>query len=234
VANIRIDGLSLANRIARLGSSGAANDFALVRRAARRRDQPAQTHDVHAERSLLRVRDLSDLNVCRLSVAAHALCRATIFLALFTSLEQPSRQSMIPNLVPREQMAQALALQRHPALCSGDRWTVDCGRGACVVRSGSMLCGRRVLMGRHALSSGALANPDSGRRRGESHLDRKLSTLRGFNLHLLRRCSQSCPRCSGRAYFSSRAYHSKSPAPPHYPQIFIVVNALAYYGHRPI
>ncbi|TMA95715.1 MAG: MFS transporter [Deltaproteobacteria bacterium] len=60
---------------------------------------------------MLRVRDLSDLNVCRLSVAAHALCRATIFLALFTSLEQPSRQSMIPNLVPREQMAQALALQ---------------------------------------------------------------------------------------------------------------------------
>lgn len=36
---------------------------------------------------------------------------ATIFLALFTSLEQPSRQSLIPHLIPREQLAQALALQ---------------------------------------------------------------------------------------------------------------------------
>src|SRR5688572_8045236 len=36
---------------------------------------------------------------------------ATTFLAFFTALEQPSRQSMIPNLVPREHMAQALALQ---------------------------------------------------------------------------------------------------------------------------
>jgi len=36
---------------------------------------------------------------------------ATVFLALCTSLEQPSRQSMIPSLVPRAQLAQALALQ---------------------------------------------------------------------------------------------------------------------------
>ena len=36
---------------------------------------------------------------------------ATMLLALFTSLEQPSRQSMIPNLVPREHLARALALQ---------------------------------------------------------------------------------------------------------------------------
>jgi MFS family permease len=36
---------------------------------------------------------------------------ATVFLAFFTSLEQPSRQSMIPNLVPRPLLAQALALQ---------------------------------------------------------------------------------------------------------------------------
>ena len=36
---------------------------------------------------------------------------ATMLLAIFTSLEQPSRQSMIPNLVPRENLAQALALQ---------------------------------------------------------------------------------------------------------------------------
>lgn len=36
---------------------------------------------------------------------------ATILLALFSSLEQPSRQSLIPNLVPRQDLAQALALQ---------------------------------------------------------------------------------------------------------------------------
>ena len=42
---------------------------------------------------------------------AQMLYIATMFLALFTSLEQPSRQSMIPNLVPRELLAQALALQ---------------------------------------------------------------------------------------------------------------------------
>jgi MFS family permease len=34
-----------------------------------------------------------------------------MLLAFFTSLEQPSRQSLIPSLVPREQLAQALALQ---------------------------------------------------------------------------------------------------------------------------
>ncbi len=41
----------------------------------------------------------------------HMLYIATMLLAFFTSLEQPSRQSMIPSLVPREQLAQALALQ---------------------------------------------------------------------------------------------------------------------------
>ncbi|HYA30097.1 MAG TPA: MFS transporter [Acidobacteriota bacterium] len=41
----------------------------------------------------------------------HMLYAATMFLAIFTSLEQPSRQSMIPNLVPRANLAQALALQ---------------------------------------------------------------------------------------------------------------------------
>ncbi len=39
------------------------------------------------------------------------LYTATVLLALFTSLEQPSRQSLIPNLVPRRHLAQALALQ---------------------------------------------------------------------------------------------------------------------------
>jgi MFS family permease len=41
----------------------------------------------------------------------HMLYIATMLLAFFTSLEQPSRQSITPSLVPREQLAQALALQ---------------------------------------------------------------------------------------------------------------------------
>lgn len=36
---------------------------------------------------------------------------ATAFLAIFSSMEQPSRQSLIPNLVTREELPQALALQ---------------------------------------------------------------------------------------------------------------------------
>jgi MFS family permease len=47
---------------------------------------------------------------------------ATMLLALFSSLEQPSRQSLIPNLVPRQDLAQALALQgtqRHVPMILG-------------------------------------------------------------------------------------------------------------------
>jgi MFS family permease len=47
---------------------------------------------------------------------------ATMLLALFGSLEQPSRQSLIPNLVPRQDLAQALALQgtqRHVPMIVG-------------------------------------------------------------------------------------------------------------------
>lgn len=43
--------------------------------------------------------------------SAGMLYLATIALALFSSLETPSRQSIIPNLVPREDLPQALALQ---------------------------------------------------------------------------------------------------------------------------
>jgi MFS family permease len=39
------------------------------------------------------------------------LYTATALLAAFNSLETPARQSMIPNLVPREDLAQTLALQ---------------------------------------------------------------------------------------------------------------------------
>jgi MFS family permease len=43
--------------------------------------------------------------------SAEMLYLATMALALFSSLEAPARQSMIPNLVPRENLPQALALQ---------------------------------------------------------------------------------------------------------------------------
>lgn len=43
--------------------------------------------------------------------SAGMLYLATMALALFSSLEAPARQSMIPNLVPRENLPQALALQ---------------------------------------------------------------------------------------------------------------------------
>ena len=45
------------------------------------------------------------------NASAGMLYAATMLLALFTALEQPSRQSMVPNLVPRAHLAQALALQ---------------------------------------------------------------------------------------------------------------------------
>lgn len=47
---------------------------------------------------------------------------ATILLALFSSLELPSRQSFIPNLVPRQDLPRALALQstqRHVPMIAG-------------------------------------------------------------------------------------------------------------------
>ena len=43
--------------------------------------------------------------------SAQLLYMATGLLAFFTSLEQPSRQSLLINLVPREHLTQALALQ---------------------------------------------------------------------------------------------------------------------------
>jgi MFS family permease len=52
----------------------------------------------------------------------HMLYIATMLLALFSSLEQPSRQSLIPNLVPRQDLPRALALQgtqRHVPMIAG-------------------------------------------------------------------------------------------------------------------
>jgi MFS family permease len=56
------------------------------------------------------------------NVSPPMLYGATMLLALFTSLEQPSRQSMIPNLVPREHLARALSLnstQRYVSVIAG-------------------------------------------------------------------------------------------------------------------
>ncbi|NIO11601.1 MAG: MFS transporter [Deltaproteobacteria bacterium] len=51
-----------------------------------------------------------------------ALYLATVFLAVFSSLETPARQALPPNLVPRPELANALALtnaQRHVAMIAG-------------------------------------------------------------------------------------------------------------------
>ena len=76
---------------------------------------------------------------------------ATVLLAIFTSLEQPSRQSMIPNLVPRDHLAQALALQGTATLRAGHRRAVDRWFGTCLLRAGSLLCGRRLLLAGDAI-----------------------------------------------------------------------------------
>jgi MFS family permease len=50
------------------------------------------------------------------------LYAATILLAFFNSLDNPSRQALVPNLVPRETLARALALnssQRYVAVIAG-------------------------------------------------------------------------------------------------------------------
>jgi MFS family permease len=56
------------------------------------------------------------------NVSPSILYGATMLLALFTSLEQPSRQSILPNLVPREHLARALSLnstQRYVSVIAG-------------------------------------------------------------------------------------------------------------------
>ncbi len=54
--------------------------------------------------------------------SASMLYVATILLALVASLESPARHALVPNLVPREQLAKALALnssQRYVAVIAG-------------------------------------------------------------------------------------------------------------------
>ena len=66
------------------------------------------------------------------------LYAASLFLALFSSLEQPARTAIIPNLVPRSDLANALALsgtQRHVATIVGPSLA-----GLLLARSGATLC----------------------------------------------------------------------------------------------
>jgi MFS family permease len=63
---------------------------------------------------------------------------ASLFLALFSSLEQPARTAIIPNLVPRGDLSNALALsgtQRHVATIVGPSLA-----GLLLASSGPMLC----------------------------------------------------------------------------------------------
>jgi MFS family permease len=71
-------------------------------------------------------------------VSAPVLYAASLFLALFSSLEQPARTAIIPNLVPRSDLTNALALsgtQRHVATIVGPSLA-----GLLLAHSGPMLC----------------------------------------------------------------------------------------------
>jgi MFS family permease len=66
------------------------------------------------------------------------LYAASLFLALCSSLEQPARTAIIPNLVPRDDLSNALALsgtQRHVATIVGPSLA-----GLLLARSGATLC----------------------------------------------------------------------------------------------
>lgn len=71
-------------------------------------------------------------------VSPTVLYTASLFLALFSSLEQPARTAIIPNLVPRSDLANALALsgtQRHVATIVGPSLA-----GLLLARTGATLC----------------------------------------------------------------------------------------------
>jgi MFS family permease len=71
-------------------------------------------------------------------VSPPILYAASLFLALFSSLEQPARTASIPNIVPRSDLSNALALsgtQRHVATIVGPSLA-----GLLLAGSGPMLC----------------------------------------------------------------------------------------------
>ncbi len=71
-------------------------------------------------------------------VSPPVLYAASLFLALFSSLEQPARNAIVPNLVPRSDLTNALALsgmQRHIAIVIGPSLA-----GFLLAYSGPTLC----------------------------------------------------------------------------------------------
>jgi len=71
-------------------------------------------------------------------VTPAVLYAASLFLALFSALEQPARTAIIPNLVPRSDLTNALALsgtQRHLATIIGPSLA-----GLLLARSGATFC----------------------------------------------------------------------------------------------
>jgi MFS family permease len=71
-------------------------------------------------------------------ISPPVLYAASLFLALFSSLEQPARTAIIPNLVPRDDLSNALALsgtQRHVATIVGPSLA-----GLLLARSSPTLC----------------------------------------------------------------------------------------------
>jgi len=71
-------------------------------------------------------------------VSPPVLYAASLFLALFSSLEQPARNAIVPNLVPRSNLTNALALsgmQRHVATVIGPSLA-----GLLLAHSGPTLC----------------------------------------------------------------------------------------------
>ena len=83
-------------------------------------------------------------------VSPPVLYAASLFLALFSSLEQPARNAIVPNLVPRSDLTNALALsgmQRHIATVIGPSLA---GLSPRLQRTHALLRGRRGIMARDA------------------------------------------------------------------------------------
>ncbi len=78
----------------------------------------------------------------------------TVFLALFSSLEVPSRQAIVTNLVPAEDLSRALAIfstQRQIATIAGPSIA---GVVLAFAGPGGLLCRGRVLLADHARVAG--------------------------------------------------------------------------------
>ncbi len=106
----------------------------------------------------------------------------TVFLALFSSLEAPSRQAIVTNLVPAEDLSRALAIfstQRQIATIAGPSIAgVDIGDR----RSERLLRGRCHLVAGDARVAGAYSRRVAGAR-GLAH-DHAGFAARGFSLRL--------------------------------------------------